>query len=227
MESKAKKLVDLCEQALAMKGDYDFGNLKYLSIGITGYISKRVVKEIKKFQYKLDGEVKEIYLIECNADQPNYKYYCLALEELDTTSEPFVMRFKPLVAMLLEYTTKYRGLGYGPFRIVRGVETLTSFRGKGLGKKLYMVLVDDLKWTLMGDQEQYAGARNLWTSLSNNPGFKVDIVELATGKVIAKDVNLQDALDERIWTDEDLKLTGTKEERMIGRFNRLVLTKVV
>ena len=89
------------------------------------------------------------------------------------------------------------------------------------------ILVDDFKWVLMGDDEQYEGARNLWVSLSNNPGFNVDIVELATGKIIAKNVNLKDALDPRIWTDDELMLTGTKEERMRGRFNRLILTKVL
>lgn len=225
MESKAKRLINLCEQALAMKGDYDFGNLKYIGTG--GLISKRVVKVMFEFDMYLSGKEEHLYLIECNADHPNQKYYCIAKDDVDDRWELKVDRFRILTAMLAEYTTKYRGLGYGPLRIVKGVETLASARGLGLGKKLYTILVDDLKWTLMGDQEQYEGARNLWVSLSNNPGFKVDIVELATGKVLARDVNLQDALDERIWTDEDLKLTGTKEERMRGRFNRLVLTKVV
>ena len=217
----------LKEQAIAKPGDYDFGNLDYLYIGITGYISKRVVKVLHKFDFMINGKNMELFVIECNAKHPRQTFYCVAKEELDTTSEPHTMRFKPLAAMLLEYTTRYRGLGYGPFRIAKGVETLRSYRGKGIGKKLYSILVDDFKWVLMGDDEQYEGARNLWVSLSNNPGFNVDIVELATGKIIAKNVNLKDALDPRIWTDSELMLSGTKEERMRGRFNRLILTKVL
>ena len=217
----------LKEQAIAKSGDYDFGNLDYLYTGITGYISKRVVKVLHKFDFMINGKNMELFVIECNAEHPRQKFYCVAKEELDTTSEPHTMRFKPLAAMLLEYTTRYRGLGYGPFRIVKGVETLRSYRGKGIGKKLYSILVDDFKWVLMGDDEQYEGARNLWVSLSNNPGFNVDVVELATGKIIAKNVNLKDALDPRIWTDSELMLSGTKEERMRGRFNRLILTKVL
>lgn len=70
------------------------------------------------------------------------------------------------------------------------------------------------------------GARNLWISLSNHPEFIVDIVDISNAKVIEKNVKLTDALDPRIWTDEKLMLTGTKEERKVGRFRRLVLTKV-
>ncbi|EAI5067794.1 hypothetical protein BJL57_09365 [Campylobacter jejuni] len=214
------------EQAIAKSGDYDFGNLDYLYTGITGYVSKKVTNVLHKFDFNINGKNTELFIIECKSSHPKQKYYCIAKEELDTTSEPHTVRFKPLAAMLLEYTTKYRGLGYGPFRIVKGVETLQPYWGKGIGKKLYTILVDDFKWVLMGDEEQYEGARNLWTSLSKTPGFNVDIVELVTGKIIAKNVKLKDALDPRIWTDEDLFLTGTKEERIRGRFNRLVLTKV-
>ena len=78
----------------------------------------------------------------------------------------------------------------------------------------------------MGDSEQYIGARELWVSLSSHPEFFVDIVDLSNAKIIHKDVKLSDALDSRIWTDEDLLLTGTKEENKIARFNRLVLTNV-
>ncbi|QXO06137.1 hypothetical protein [Campylobacter phage CJLB-12] len=212
------------EQAIAKSGDYDFGNLNYIGAG--GLISKKVVKVLHKFNFDINGDNTELFIIECNANHPKQKYYCVAKEEIDKRFEPYTTRFKILAAILLEYTTKYRGLGYGPLRIVKGVETLRSYRGGGIGKKLYTILVDDFKWVLMGDSEQYEGARNLWTFLSKSPGFNVDIVELATGKIIAKNVKLKDALDPRIWTDEDLFLTGTKEERIRGRFNRLVLTKV-
>lgn len=214
----------LNEQAIAKSGDYDFGNLDYIGAG--GLISKKVVKVLHKFNFNISGGDTELFIVEYNANHPRQKYYCVAKEELDKRFEPFTTRYKILAAMLLEYTTKYRGLGYGPFRIVKGVETLRSYRGAGIGKKLYSILVDDFKWVLMGDVEQYEGARNLWVSLSNNPGFNVDIVELATGKIIAKNVNLKDALDPRIWADDELMLTGTKEERMWDRFNRLILTKV-
>lgn len=80
-------------------------------------------------------------------------------------------RYQLIIAMMVKYTIKYRGLNYGPFRIVKAVETRLNERNKGYGIAFYKALVKGLNWTLMGDSEQYAGARALWVSLSSHPEF--------------------------------------------------------
>ena len=215
----------LDEMSIARSGDYDFGNLNYIG-NKAREISKNGVKELLSFTYK--GET--LYIVKYNAKlENNCRYFLLSREVPDYENEITGLnkiRHQVICAMLLQFSTRYRGLNYGAFRIVKGVETHSTERNKGYGKIFYKKLVNDLGFTLMGDEEQYAGARNLWISLSNHPEFIVDIVDISNAKVIEKNVKLTDALDPRIWTDEKLMLTGTKEERKIGRFRRLVLTKV-
>lgn len=214
------------EQAIARNGDYDFGNLNYINNG-DQIIAKTGVIVLYEFKHSRSGE--KLFVVQLKDAKD---YICLAREVIEEqkTSAGEVYRTKEryqlIIAMLLKYTTKYRGLNYGPFRIVKGVETKSNERKKGYGIEFYKSLVKGLKWTLMGDAEQYAGARELWVSLSTHPEFFVDIVDLSNGKLIHKDTKLSDALDSRIWTDEDLMLTGTKEENKVARFNRLVLTNV-
>lgn len=216
----------LFEMAVAKKGDYDFGNLNYINKG--KLISTNGVNIL--FEEYHERTKEQLYIIETKSN--SIKYVCVARkvveEEKTKSGEVFrtIERFDPIVAMQLKYITKYRSLGYGSFRIVEGVETKDGIRNLGYGKFLYKKLVDNLKYVLMGDAEQYDKARMLWVSLSNHPDFNVDIVDLSNAKIIHKNVNLKDALDERIWTDEDLMLTGSNEERKIGRFNRLILTSV-
>lgn len=212
------------EMAIAKSGDYDFGDLNYIG-DKSRVVSKNGVEELLSFN---KGKEK-LFIVKYKSKTPNGTYYFLTREVPDEENEITGLnkiRHQIICAMLLKFTTRYHGLGYGEFRIIKGVETHSSERNKGYGRLFYQKIVDDIGFVLMGDDEQYEGARNLWVSLSKHPGFIVDIVDLINGKIIEKNVDLKDALDPRIWTDEKLMLTGTKEERKIGRFRRLVLTKV-
>ena len=80
----------------------------------------------------------------------------------------------------------------------------------------------EMAWAKPGDSEQYENARNLWISLSVNPGFIVDIVDLGARKIEYKNVELKKD-DKRIWADE--KSTDPVELK-IGRLRRLILTGV-
>lgn len=208
----------LTEMAIAKDGNYDFGNLYYIGNG-ERVLSDFFYKELKKVEYK--GET---YSIGKYKETKKPTYYLLTKRVYDEDSKK--ERNRVLVAMSLEFIQTPRGFNYKNIAIVRGVETDREMRGGGFATLLYKHLVNDIGITLMGDEEQYLGARNLWISLSNHPEFIVDIVDISNAKVIEKNVKLTDALDPRIWTDEKLMLTGTKEERKIGRFRRLVLTKV-
>lgn len=216
----------LQEQAVAKKGDYDFGNLNYINNG-DQIIAKPGVQLLYEFKHSRSGE--KLFIVQLKDAKD---YICLAREVIEeqktSTGEVYRVkeRYQLIIAMLVRYTIKYRGLNYGPFRVVKGVETKNNERKKGYGIEFYKALVKGLKWNIMGDSEQYIGARELWVSLSSHPEFFVDIVDLSNAKIIHKDVKLSDALDSRVWTDEDLLLTGTKEENKRARFNRLVLTNI-
>ena len=206
----------LTEMAIAKDGNYDFGNLDYIGNG-ERVLSDFFYKELKKVEYK--GET---YSIGKYKETKKPTYYLLTKRVYDEDSKK--ERNRVLVAMSLEFIQTPRGFNYKNIAIVRGVETDREMRGGGFATLLYKHLVNDIGITLMGD-EQYLGARNLWVALSNTNGI-VDIIDLDKKIIIERNVSLKDALDPRIWTDEKLMLTGTKEERKIGRFRRLVLTKV-
>ena len=207
----------LTEMAIAKDGNYDFGNLDYIGNG-ERMLSDFFYKELKKIEYK--GET---YSIGKYKETKKPTYYLLTKRVYDEDSKK--ERNRVLVAMSLEFIQTPRGFNYKNIAIVRGVETDREMRGGGFATLLYKHLVNDIGITLMGDEEQYLGARNLWVALSNTNGI-VDIIDLDKKIIIKRNVSLKDALDPRIWTDEKLMLTGTKEERKIGRFRRLVLTKV-
>lgn len=221
-----QELKGLTEQAISRKGDYDFGNLNYINKG-KRVISASGIDIVTTIYHERTKE--ELYIVKL-IDNKDFICLCRKIEvpEKLKSGEIFktVSRFELILAMNAKYTNKYRGLGYGSFRIVKAVEVHKTERKNGYGIIFYKTLVDKLKWTLMGDLEQYAGARELWVSLSEHPEFYVDIVDLSNAKIIQQNVKLKDALDSRIWTDEDLFLTGTKEENKVARFNRLILTAI-
>ena len=203
------------ELAYAYSGNYDFGNLNY--IGKESIISQRGVKIL----YKGTFRGSKIYV----GKYVEIKNYILLLEdyiEEIPNSDIKINRYKVIGAMFVKYLTSYAKLGYKLVREVKGVEIAKDYRFKGYGKFLYSVLVNELNWTLIGDLEQYEGARRLWVSLSNDPNFIVDVVDSSTGTIFEKDVKITDIFDERIW----VRIENKFKDSRVGKFHRLVLTKV-
>lgn len=130
-------------------------------------------------------------------------------------------RFYIVGTMKTEQTDSYKRIGYTNTLVVKGVQVLDSYRRIGVGKLFYSMIVQ-AGFTLVGDSEQYENARNLWVSLSNNPGFIVDIVDLDSRKIEYKNVELKKD-DKRIWGDEN---SNDPIELKIGRLRRLILTNV-
>lgn len=208
------KFKDLIEQAWGKPGDYDFGssiwnqNGHYASIEGANIINQR----------ELDGD---IYYLE-----KRKSVIFIMIKKFDdypTKKDPNGKkeRFYIVGTMKTEQTDSYKRMGYTNTLVVKGVQVLDSYRRLGIGKLLYSMIVE-AGFTLVGDSEQYENARNLWISLSNNPGFIVDIVDLGSRKIEYKNVELNKD-DKRIWSYEDSK---EPEEIKIGRLRRLILVDV-
>ena len=85
------------------------------------------------------------------------------------------------------------------------IQVINTQQGKGIAKQLYRFFVKKLKYNLLGDLEQFFGARKLWASLSKDTDIVVDIVDFKNKKIIEKSVVLHhgsyDAdFDDRIWS---------------------------
>lgn len=233
MSNKFNELLDkVDEMSIAMSGDYDFGNLHYIKGGLR--VLSKTDTSINKILFSKYNEITNelLYLVKFHTDINVYHYILCRdyiMDDKDNNGNTYqtVNRFQMIAAMQLSNPTMYRGFGNTLYRVVKGVEVAKEERLKGYGTFLYKLLVNDLGFHLMGDMEQYEGARRLWVDLSHNTSFKVDIVDIANGmKVLYSNVRLKDALDERVWTDDKLMLNGSKEERRRGRFSRLIISRI-
>lgn len=89
---------------------------------------------------------------------------------------------------------------------VESVVLAKSYRGGGYAFKLYEYIVSKLNLTILGDIEQYFGARKLYSNLSQRSDLvKVDIIDydkkklLDSGSIIHQGENDYD-FDERVWS---------------------------
>lgn len=70
---------------------------------------------------------------------------------------------------IMYFELYYLGFAY----IVNIARLRKKFQGQGLGKEIYASLVKDLKMTLVSDEQQSPGAKQVWTSLAKTPGINV------------------------------------------------------
>lgn len=103
---------------------------------------------------------------------------------------------------------------------IDGVIVEKNMRGYGIAKFMYKYFVNELDFSILGDEIQYHKARLTWASLSKMDDVIVDIIDIEHDKVIEKDVVLHHGevdydFDERVWDYADIK-----------KNIRLVLTKV-
>lgn len=204
----------LLEQAWAKPGDYDFGSAIWNMNGY--YASIEGANIVNQREHR-----GEMYYLEKRKSV--FNIMVKRFDDYPTKKDPNGKkeRFYIVGTMKTEQSTSYKRIGYTNTLVVKGVQVLDSFRRNGVGKLFYSMIVG-AGFTLVGDSEQYENARNLWVSLSNHPGFIVDIVDLGSRKIEYKNVELTKD-DKRIWGDE--KSTDPIELK-IGRLRRLILTGV-
>lgn len=94
---------------------------------------------------------------------------------------------------------------------VKEIIMVPDVRGNYLSKNLYKYFVKNLKLIILGDSEQYFGARRLWTRLSKEFDIIVDIVDVDKGEYVEKNTtihhgDLDGEFDKRIWSRAEDKL---------------------
>lgn len=99
---------------------------------------------------------------------------------------------------------KGKVLGYPNLHKVNSIAVKQELRGLGIAKEMYVWLVEQ-KVLILGDREQYFGARRLWATLSKMADVVVDIIDYDAETVIDRDVTLHhgqyDAdFDQRVWS---------------------------
>ena len=95
---------------------------------------------------------------------------------------------------------------------VDGVKVKENKQGDGIAYNVYKILVKNEKFTILGDEIQYFGARKLWSRLSKSLDVVVDIIDINKEQYIEKDVllthgNYDHEFDKRVWDYDDSKIS--------------------
>lgn len=184
----------LDEMTHAASGDYTRDVKRYLRDVSKFVINKKwtYLGQINGLElYKLDDGYKKNYLIgEFNPQKEGSPFEVYTRMTLEIDSEASQLFRKSLYNVNL-------------------VATQTSMQGSGLAKALYQYLVEKEDLLILGDSVQYFGARRLWSKISRMSTVVVDILDIANGTVLERNVTLKHGdldheFDQRLWSDDHL-----------------------
>lgn len=144
----------------------------------------------------------------------------LEIHKLKVSEDYMVGRFNTTidgprfdVVCQLELSKQPDILGYTNVHNINGVRVNSNLHGSGIAKQLYLFLAKNKRYSIMGDEVQYFGARRLWAKLSRENDVVVDVIDVTIPKLLHKDAVIHQGTDDwdydlRIWANgytEDLK----------------------
>lgn len=198
LKNKNSEDDDLTENAMAMRGHYDFK--------INDLLSKREDLHIKDSDILFKENNKTIISMK---QKGSLKIYCF-IDDI-VVGQMTLEHFKNIRKINKIVTQKcYQ---------VKAVMVHESVRRNYLAELMYDSLLKN-GYSLIGDKEQYFGARRLWEKFSKTPGYKVSIFCDQPRELIYEDVEL-DGDDARVWIDEE---DNKKETLIIKNFHYTILT---
>ena len=222
-----KKITDIVrvdEMAIAQQG-----NLKDYGEFLTTY-KKSAVNDFMTYIGDVKISTLSFYKLELfqiknrKLNQPDFLLGYWTIEEVDTKvgiEQKDVFR-----AIWAVQISKRELKGYKNVINIDGVFTDEdiSFARKGISTYMYQYLVNEMHYTILGDMEQYFGARKLWVGLSKIHSMQVDVIDISTNDVIIKDAILvhgekDEEFDKRLWDTEE-------SDSYIAKSYRCILTKI-
>ena len=217
----------LDEMAIAQRGNLkDYGEFltTYKRGSVEDYMTliDKNIKIDKLQNYKL-----ELYQIKNRKiNQPDYLLGFWTTEEVDTK---IGVEKKDVFQAIWAIQVAKRELSLKQYKNVINIDGVFTaedieFRRKGISTFMYQYLVNKLHFTVLGDLEQFFGARKLWTGLSKIKSMQVDVIDLKENKVIIENAILvhgekDNEFDRRIWDTEE-------SESYVSKNFRCILTKI-
>jgi hypothetical protein len=200
-----KHLKEITEQAQAKKGDWKGGidfirNFSAFTI-YTDYIFENTIK------------IQGLGTLELYKHKTNNSYVAgIFVESSEQTKEgkKIETRFKGVFSISFE---DIKLKDFTNCVVVKGVSVTDdeTYQKSGISTTMYKFFVKNKKLTIVGDAEQYFGARKLWAKLSNSIDVKVDIYDIQKQELICSNVilhhgNYNDDFDKRLWSYSKSKL---------------------
>ena len=203
------KLTEICkrtslgENVIAVFGDWFPGphSLGYLS-GIA----------VDRYYTKIDDVATGVGILELYKIRAGHHY---VLGKMETKGNE--TKFDVVLKITLDPTDIPN---LGEFMNVDGVEVTDNQKCYGVATSLYHYLVKVAGFKILGDFQQFFGARRLWARLSKMVDVNVDIIDIKTGTYLEHNVLLHHGtddwdFDERVWS------YGTDKAHI-----RLILTNI-
>lgn len=197
---------DINEQSIAMKGDWQEGVSKISTMSETMILKWQKVDDImipklgKTFELRQLRNSLEFILGYWDVERLNTK---IGIEEKNVFETVFKIGLK-------RYKLVESKLGYVRLINVQGVIVLDEYTNNGISTIIYKYLVNNLKYTILGDEKQYFGARKLWARLSKDLDVRVDIIDISSKTKILENIilhhgNYDKDFDEALWSYENDK----------------------
>ena len=197
---------NLLEQSIAMKGDWEDG-VEQIS----------TMSEMMKLKWVL---LDNILIPKLNKSFEfrqlrNSLEFVLGYWDTETLETKLGLEEKKVFEVILRiglsrYKSIEQKLGYKKLINVNGVALLSKYRQNGIALIIYKYLINELNYTILGDKEQYFGARKLWARLSKDLDVQVDIIDANTKTKIIDNVvlhhgNYDSDFDKALWSYKEDK----------------------
>ena len=215
------------EMAIAQKGNLkDYGEfLTTYKFNVVKDFMKLIDKNIKID--KLTNYQLELYqFTNRKTNEPDYILGFWTTEEVDTK---IGIETKKVFRAIWAVQVSKREISLKQYKNVINIDGVftdedRAFRSKGISTFMYQYLVNKLHFAILGDLEQYFGARKLWTGLSKIKSMQVDVIDLSKSTVVIENAILihgekDEEFDKRIWDTEE-------SSTYIAKNFRCILTKI-
>ncbi|MHB8098027.1 MAG: hypothetical protein ACYDD5_00345 [Sulfuricurvum sp.] len=185
------------EQAIAKRGNWDY------DISHIGTLTELVFNKSWKIKDTIIIDTKEYSIIKHN----NANTWAIGslIKSIDSKETIF-----DRILFLEMENSKNIGhkVNLSPLYRAKMIGIKEDMRGFSIAKKMYKYLVKVQGYNIIGDTEQFFGARKLWASLSKDTDIIVDIIDTKKGEYIEKDVTLHHGTDDwdfdkRTWDYSD------------------------
>ena len=188
----------LNETPLAGKGDWNDGEKRIEVNTIRLDVLKRNYKEIYLTSIEIDKEYEVKWFFDENELHIKIGYIIIEKE---------VERFKQIGHIQLKRRKDIEKIkkDYNPLYQVEEIVFHKKFRGFGLGKLSYVILLEILKINILSDSVQYDSPRRIYAKLSHFSNVYCDIIDVYEKEIIEENYKIfykeKDLLylDDKVW----------------------------
>lgn len=190
---------DISDQAQAKKGNWK-GGLEFIR-----NFSPFTINTDYNFQSTINvKDLGELLLYKHKTNNAYVAGIFLDVLEKTKTGDKEVQQFKAVFSISFNPITLKH---YKNCVVVKGVSVVDdeTYQKSGISLTMYKYFVKKLKYTIVGDGEQYFGARKLWAKLSKQVDVEVDLYNIETDTLIEENVilhhgNYNNDFDKRLWS---------------------------